>query len=824
MNAGALIRKTASIWPVLIILFLTIFIFREAVFPVSEHWILSRQEGDVGTLYYYWRSFGFDNLKRGIIPLWNPYIFCGVPFTAYPESALFYPLNLIFLFLPLAPALNLSFVLHLFLLGIFQFLFLRYLKLRRWLSLLGAFVLMLSAPVILAVYAGHLSNVCTIAWVPLLFLLAEGFSRTRKLLWAAGAGFILALQILAGHWQYVYYTLLLLGLYLAARFLFDFGFWKKKRLFWLGGVVICLLIAAGLTAVQTLPALEASRGSFRKSLGYEWAANFSLPPINLITFIIPGFLGDTVTSLYWGRYYFWEMCAYAGFLTVLLALMAVFFHRGRITFLFTGLAALSIILALGAYTPLFKILCSVLPGYRLFRGSSKFLFFAAFSISVLAAFGANELAERIGSGRRRLLAALAICSIIVGLAAWLVPRQSPPAPRWWKEILREELMRGRHYDIVPPGQPSWWMELMSSTPPEKDYTAYVRRLLAETPFPDNSFRTLTKNAARLGFFSLLFGLLLAGKIIFRKRSFPLSACFCLAAALEMIIWSKPYIVGFDSRLCRWDERVASFFKNQTEPFRYLSIDPADFNRGMAGGFSSILGYQADATRRYLEYINVSQGYSPDPRELVPLVYNFSRLLDLLNLSYIISPPGTEVTQPGSRKVLSTAAKDVWTNPGGTPRVLVSAAARTAARGAVLRQLQQPSYSPREYVILEEPAPSPPAPGGSGGSARLVEYSPCEAVIEAESENGGFLLFNDAYSPGWKAFIDGEEAKISRANYLMRAVFLEEGEHTVRFVYRPVSFRVGLMVSASTLSLLVIAALITICRRLAVRGHRLRGGR
>ena len=118
-----------SLLPFLLLLILVAAVFHEAVLPPVSGWVLSRPEGDVGTLYYYWRAFGFSELGKGTLPLWNPLVLCGTPFAAYPESALFYPPNLAFLFLPVAAAINSSFLLHLLLLALFQYLFLRKLRL-----------------------------------------------------------------------------------------------------------------------------------------------------------------------------------------------------------------------------------------------------------------------------------------------------------------------------------------------------------------------------------------------------------------------------------------------------------------------------------------------------------------------------------------------------------------------------------------------------------------------------------------------------------------------------------------------------------------------
>ncbi|MDP8214975.1 MAG: YfhO family protein [Candidatus Euphemobacter frigidus] len=827
--------KLLTFWPVLVLLGVIAFLFREVFFPPFPAWALSRESGDVATIYYYWRSFGFESLKAGTLPFWNPAIFCGVPFMAYPESAIFYPLNLIFLFLKLPTALNGSFIIHLAGLVIFQFFWLRSIGSARWPSLLGSLVLGFSAPVILHLNAGHLSNICTMAWVPLLFLLAEGFLRTRRLRWAAGLGLFLALQLLAGHWQYLYYTVLGLTVYILGRLMIDPETRKRWWKYVPPGVILCLVIATGLTAVQTLPALEVSRDSFRKGLDLQWASAFSLPPVNLLTFIIPGYLGDTVSSLYRGRYYFWEMCGYLGFIPLVLAGLSVLLRKDRLTTLLAVLAGGALLIALGTYTPLFKVLYSILPGFRYFRGSAKSLFMVAFFLSALAARGADCLsatgredrAERNDgpvlrfspSGRRTVFAVSAGLLLLVALGSLIFSGStSDTPPKWWQPRLESELLRGPHYDIVPPGQPLWWKELMRQTPPDDDYPAYVRRLVGETPFPRNSWRTLRMGISQLGWTALAFGLILGASALLHQRRIFLSAAVTILAATELISWAKPYITGFDSRVCLWKDEVRSFFEDQALPFRYLSIDPADYNRGMLGGFASILGYQADATRRYLEYINVSQGLPPEPRELVPVVINYSRLLDLMNTRFVITPSDVALDLPWFREALSTAGSKIWKNRRAADRALVSSRARVITTpSAVLRALNRADYQPAEEVIFEESPPPRFLKKGEGGTARVVEYGSQEITIRAELDGPGILLVNESWSPGWKAYVDGEEQKIYRANYLMRAVCLEAGSHTVRFIYRPHSFIIGAVISVTALVILIISSL-------AARSGRFRAGR
>ena len=108
------------------------------------------------------------------------------------------------------------------------------------------------------------------------------------------------------------------------------------------------------------------------------------------------------------------------------------------------------------------------------------------------------------------------------------------------------------------------------------------------------------------------------------------------------------------------------------------------------------------------------------------------------------------------------------------------------------------------VVLEEQLPVEIVqaldvlPGEDESTARILEYDPGRVSIEATLETPGFLVLTDTYYPGWKASVDGQESKVYAADYLFRAVYLEEGEHNVEFVYDPLSFKLGLSLSGSTL--------------------------
>lgn len=812
-------------WPILIVAGTLLYLFREAIFPPFSAWVLSREAGDVSTLYYYWRHFGFESLREGFIPLWNPFIFCGVPFAAYPESALFYPPNLIFLLLPLARALNWSFIIHLAGLAFFQYLFLRWLDSGRWASILGALTLVLGAPVILHITAGHLSNLCSMAWLPILFLTAASFARRKRPVWAVALGVGGGLQILAGHWQYVFYSAIWIFIFLIYAFLTRRDFKKSHWITLATGTAAAALVAFGLTAIQVVPALSLAEESFRKTLDYRWAATFSLPPINLLTVLSPSFLGDSLRSLYWGRNYFWEMCGYIGLIPLGLAISGLLLRRRRFSLFFALMAVGSLVLALGGYTPLFRGLYLTVPGFRYFRGSAKFLFFFAFAVSVLAARGVDCLgrAGRMAPGKPRrsrlriailALAGLFLIAGTAGLALSLQPSRRPP--EWWRDLLKAELLRGRHYEFIPPGRPGWWEDLVQKHPPDA-WPVYVEKLVETTPFPDNSWAMFVGGGRRFGLAAAAFGLILLLMGLKPEIGSWAIGITVLLAAAELILWARPYLTGFDSRACRWPADVETLLESRPRPLRYLGLDPADYNKGMIYGCSSVLGYQADVPRRYLEYINRSQGLGSSNRggqELVPLINRISPLLNLLNPRLVIAPAFSLRENIGMELLLRNRKKEIFLNPKSTSRALITSRPTVIEeRERILEILSAPGFSPAETIILEEsPPPRFQKSEGAGGSVNFLEYRPGFVHLEAELDRPGFLLLNDSYAPGWQAYVDGNPVRIYRANYLMRAVCLEAGRHRVEFRYRPLAFTGGFLISMGTFATLFLVGLVSVLRR------------
>ena len=98
---------------------------------------------------------------------------------------------------------------------------------------------------------------------------------------------------------------------------------------------------------------------------------------------------------------------------------------------------------------------------------------------------------------------------------------------------------------------------------------------------------------------------------------------------------------------------------------------------------------------------------------------------------------------------------------------------------------------REIIIVDKSVRNLRGERQVNGSTVMVSYEPNKAILNCETDQDAFLYVSDTYYPGWRAYVDGKETKIYRANLAFRAVEVPKGKHTVVFKYVPMSFYIGL---------------------------------
>ncbi|MEJ2745637.1 MAG: hypothetical protein P8123_08160, partial [bacterium] len=416
---------------VLLILALTVVFFARVLFSSSPVILGSSTLVDLTHQFYPWRLFGFSLLGEGIVPLWNPYLFCGYPFIENWQSAIFYPLNLVFLVMSTRAAINASFILHVFLTGVFTYYFVRCIGSSRFGALVSSLIFMFSTTVILRIFSGHLTIICTLPWFPAQLLAVEKGLQTRRSPYFVLGGIALGMQILAGHPQYVLYSLIGVILYTIFRGISIRGAAGSTLLFFL----LYLGVGVGLSAIQLLPGLEYVRYSLRgQMLTLGEATGGSFPPENLITFLLPAAFGDFINLICWGRCYLWEAAVYVGIVPLVLLAMGCAYRELRgIVSVFCLLGAISLVMAMGGYTPLLNYVYRYVPGFNLIRGNAKLLFLTVFCISVVAGLGARGM---VGDLRRRRAMLLTLLCVVIAAMLLTYAAYAAGGQLLWNRLLQ----------------------------------------------------------------------------------------------------------------------------------------------------------------------------------------------------------------------------------------------------------------------------------------------------------------------------------------------------------------------------------------------------
>ncbi|MGH9839646.1 MAG: hypothetical protein ACREEM_12770, partial [Blastocatellia bacterium] len=363
-------------------------------------------------------------IREGHLPIWNPYIFGGMPLMASVYGGAFYPPN--WLFAVLSPGLAMNLVVittyHLALIG--TYLYARRIGVERFGALLAGIAFSFGGFMIN--HLAQTSRIAAAAWLPWVLLAIENLARGENAWkWTALGALFIALQFLAGEPQMMVFTALV-GAPCAI-----YGLMKCEtcaaRLRFLFCIAVMLGCGALFCLPELLPARELLAQSERSDPGPLFFDTFSLPPWQLPALIFPYFFGGAMFAPYrvpyWGKEIPVIMSGYVGMLTWLLALAAILTRksesrvfevsgteitttvdsrddRARI-WLWLGIAILALLLAFGGYLP-FELnhLLYRVPGYSAFRGLYRHQFEFTFAMAMLAGFGMNRIAG--GSSRSAL--------------------------------------------------------------------------------------------------------------------------------------------------------------------------------------------------------------------------------------------------------------------------------------------------------------------------------------------------------------------------------------------------------------------------------------
>lgn len=707
--------------------------------------VLSSASTDVASQFAGWRQFGFGQWKTGDFPLWNPLVYGGMPYFSGFQSALLYPPNWLFLVLPLTWAINWTIALNAAGLAVGGALWILRAGVHPVAAAFAGLVVVFGGPHFLHLYAGHLPNLCVMAWVPWLFLAIEAWRRDGQPRWVAAGAIVVAMETFAGHPQYVYYSAVAAALVALAS---ATGPGASSRTTFALGVVAMFAGGALLAAVQLLPGLAALGESVRAGGTSEmFAGSYSLPPENLLTAVVPGLLGDWLHRDYWGRWFYWETCAFVGVAAALLVAWGAWQAEDRagVRRDFLLLATL-LVLALGAYTPLFHVVVRVVPGWDLFRGSSKFLFFAALFAARLAARGADVVlrAPREVRARRGWWAVgAAVAALWVG-GLLLTTTADHGGPSWWS-AWRSRLFESRQVTHLPRPQ-----------------------------FFDPAFSALVALDAGCGLLvAATLSVLAVALLILSRRRRAAGWMLLVLGALELF----SFAVGFRATFSL-DELISpqavAYRRTHAGDFRFL--DRSRANAGLLTGLPDVWGDDPGVPRRYAEFVAATQGLPAEAAGQTLPIRGAHPRWDLLRFRAAVIPRGRSGVELQEMELHPLRRFEVV----GQWEVL-------SGRDAVLKRVCDASFDPRRTVVLES------APRGvhsdstaTARTATILREGVDDVVVRVDAPRGGILLMTDSFSRGWHAeSSDGTgQLDVMPANWAFRGIPLEPGTHDVRIFYRP----------------------------------------
>ncbi len=733
--------------------------------------------------------FALDSLPRP--PLWNPHVMAGRPFLANAQSAVFSPFTVPAYVLPFWDSLAVIAILKLFVAAFGTYLLGRAMGMRFGGALVSGLVFGFGL-----FFVAWLSWPLTSVWafLPWLLLGAERMARSPGPLPAVGLAVIVALQFFGGHPESSFHVLFAALAFFALRLLRVPGTaWpvKMRRTAAFGGALVA---GAALAAVALVPFVELLLLSGDIDRRGDEAA-LSVDPKYLPTLLMPDYWGRP-TGYSLGGFYV-ERAFYAGALPLMLAFAGLAIRPTLERVSVAAFGGLTLLVVVGVF-PFFEIV-TALPGFSTVHNTRLTILFLI-CVALLAGFGLDDLTARRASVPRARFVLAGVVALLCVPLLWAVAARPSPA------LLDTALDLA--WGLADPRRPE-------GLPTKFDFHSI--RLAALIVW-------LTVAGAAV----VLVGLRLRGRV-------PAVAFIALAMTLIALdlfragMGQNPAIAEEHAQ-----QPVTGAIRHieAHRPARFAgiylpsSVVPLPPNVAMSLGLYDARGYDYPVERRYdrlwRRAVAPAGTFAP-PTTLAQTTPEALRVLRLLGVRDLIEQRfGRVQTAAGLRLAYDGRDARVYENVGALPRVWLSGSQRVVGseQEALEAVVSADGTDPLRTVITESELPGiprleagQPAPGVPG-AARLQRYDAERVSIAARATRPSLLVLSDVHYPGWKARVDGEDAKVERVNYLLRGVALEPGRHRVELRYEPLSWRIGWIVSLVTLLGLLVTVVLSARRRRA----------
>ncbi len=740
------------------------------------------------------RAWWFEQLRSGTFATWCPGMFGGFPLFAETQTGALYPLTFpLFLALPATLAFSWSVILHFALAGVGAWRLAGRLGAGTAGAVLAGVGWELSG--FLVTHVVHFNLLIGAALAPWALYFAWGMwgGSVRA---AVGLTVTIACLLLGSHPYATLMTLLLVAIALVFRAGLGAAFVGR------GGLLALVVVAAtALAAVQVLPTREFLAYTPRgEAVDYSFLTFGSFPPWHAATLVAPDLFGTPVNGSFWAGpdwSHFAETCAYAGLLTLALAVAALVLRRDLATGLLGSVAALSFLLMLGKYTPLYRILTWI-PLWQSTRLPGRFALLFGLALALLAGLGLDALL-REKSGRRRRVAAVVGAVVVTLLAIYAAAL----APATSEAGLDRGLAWPAKLSLIAANAGSvsarLWVGLAAS-------------LAALAPF---ALRRAPGTAAAIAAIVVVGVDLFTWGVRFNPLvppAFVTEPPPIVAALPDTAPRPRVFRQGADEMwerapgLPRTDMFTPAWSGNETTYASGAWALPP--NSQLLYGVDSGEGFTSLIPSQWLEWMGLATRPGAAPRPDLT-----DAQADLLALDAVIST-GSGIAGPGWEP--SALPGDVWIsrNADPMPRVRLARSWEVLSREEVLARIRAEDHDPRTGVLLERGKAGTRTRRDAGAVDEALparEVRAGEWEIEVPSGTEGIIVVAESWDPGWIA-VDaaGEERPVLRADGLFVSFFAPSDGGTVTLRHAPPELRTGGIVSV--IVLIVVVALAAMSRK------------
>jgi hypothetical protein len=715
------------------------------------------------------RNFGAEYWREHhAIPLWNPFIFGGMPYVAGMHGDIFYPTAWLRYFLPLDLATNLTFAGHIILAGITMYSLLRRLGTSWTAAVVAGLGYELTGIVSSMVSPGHDGKLFVSSLAPLVFLgLLRGI-RDGKASGYAGAALAIGLAF-HGHPQSSTYLLVAASIW---TLFLVFGHpagprgpERWKALGWSGGAVA---LGIGIYAVQLLPALAyvpfSPRADGGPSTGWEYMTGYAFPPAELFTTFLPQLNG--IKDAYAGTNYFKDHSEHLGVVVILLAVCGLGGQRGRRERMALGAVALLFLLvAFGAHTPFYRLWYEFVPMMQKVRAPGMAFFLVALPVCVFAGFGVDRIRRGEVSVRRIAIAAgvFAFLGILGAVGGLDGIAQAIAAPQLVQNAVRHA--------------------------------------------PD-----LHAGALRLLLFAAVGGGLILA--IGARRLSGAAASVALLVVVTADLWSvdRHFFEFSGTAESRFgDDQITTTLRKTPLPYRVwdpkgpevggLEVYPGSWLMGR--DIPQLLGYHGNE----LNYFDETLGGKNQWKHQISLP-----MLQLFAIRYVLAIDTIQV--PGFRRVMGP----VPTTPGragylyeadsAPPYARLMAAAVKAPDAQVADVVADPRFPVLAVAVYADSEKVTPAEVGSSlpppptATARIAAWEPgkIRVAIDGRDERPLYLVVAENWYKDWRATVDGATVPALRAQHTLLSVAIPPGAKEVAFEFRSPEYARGRLITLVSLAI------------------------